>query len=226
MSGHAELTVWHIPLAVRVPEAEFWSLLDDGERRRGERFLRDQDRRRFVAAHAAMRRILASLTGEPPASLRFVASTNGKPRLADVPLRFNLSHSGDHAVLATSWRYEVGIDIEVAGPACDLDGMADLVMSERERMAFAGLPPDQRGPAFLRLWMRKEAALKAAGYGLMRDPRTVTVGLDPDEARRVAVDGAVWYLHDITPAPGVRGSVCAEENPGPIPIRTGPWLQF
>ncbi len=226
MSRAAGLTVWHIPLAADAPEERSLSLLDEDERRRAERFVRDRDRRRFVAAHAALRQILAHLTGRPPASLRIVTPANGKPQLAEVPLRFNLSHSGDHAVLATSWNCEVGIDIEVAAPGSDLDGMADIVMSEPERAVFSTVPAQCKPAAFLRLWMRKEALLKAAGHGLARDPRTLTVGLDPGEAREVAMDGTVWHLRDIVPAPDLRGSVCADKPPGPIRFRIGPWPSF
>jgi 4'-phosphopantetheinyl transferase len=86
-------------------------------------------------------------------------------------------------------------------------------MTAEERAAFAALPEDQRKTAFLRLWTRKEALLKADGRGLMHDPRQVTVGLDDGEMRAIAFDGRSWTLRDLTLAPGLAAAVCSS---GPL----------
>lgn len=194
----AAVTVWHIPLNGR-PTADDHAVLDAAERRRAERFLRDIDRWRYVRAHAAMRRILAAEAGCQPSGLVFVAGEYGKPALADGGLHFNLSHAGDHAVLATSFDTEVGIDIE--SRAIDIVRIAGLVLTDREMKAFSALPADGQEAAFLRAWTRKEALLKAVGRGLSLDPRGVEVGLGnmpetPDLA------GQSWMLRDFTLAPG------------------------
>lgn len=194
----AVVTVWHIPLRER-PTADDLALLDAAERRRAERFLREADRWHYVRAHAAMRRILAAETGCQPDRLVFVANKYGKPALADGSLNFNLSHSGDHAVLATSLDAEVGIDIE--GRTTDILGIARLVLSDREMEGFSALPAGGQEAAFLRAWTRKEALLKAVGCGLALDPCSVEVGLaDVPETPDLA--GQSWMLSDFTLAPG------------------------
>ena len=201
----AAVTVWHIPLS-EGPTVDDHALLDAAERRRAERFLREGDRRRYVRAHAAMRRILAQEAGCRPDRLVFVAGEYGKPALADGSVRFNLSHSGDHAVLATSFDVEVGIDIE--NRAIDTQRIAGLVLAEGEMKAFAALPPDEQEAAFLRAWTRKEAVLKAVGCGLTLDPCAVEVGLGcvPDTPE---LAGQRWTLCDFALALGL----------GPSPVR-------
>jgi 4'-phosphopantetheinyl transferase len=52
----------------------------------------------------------------------------------------------------------------------------DDVLTEDERRQLAGVAEDRRPEAALRLWVRKEALVKATGSGLMADLRRFTVG--------------------------------------------------
>ena len=71
---------------------------------------------------------------------KIVVGEHGKPRLAAAGLHFNLSHSGEHRVLAVA-RREVGVDVEVVRDRGDVRELAAI-----------GLPPEQaarwrpRGP--------------------------------------------------------------------------------
>ncbi|HEV2444098.1 MAG TPA: 4'-phosphopantetheinyl transferase superfamily protein, partial [Steroidobacteraceae bacterium] len=58
----------------------------------------------------------------------------------------------------------VGVDLEPAG-AGDFDGVADVALTPRERLALRRLPSEQRSSAALTWWVRKEAVLKATGDG-------------------------------------------------------------
>lgn len=216
MTAGTDVTIWRIPLPDKAPGPEVWALLDARERERARRFVHDRDRHRFVAAHAGLRLALAAETGQPPRTLRFGTTERGKPVLERHSLSFNLSHSGDLAVVAAARGGEVGVDVEAAGRLRDVDGLSAMVMTAEERAAFAALPTDRRKAAFLRLWTRKEALLKADGRGLMHDPRQLTVGLDEDERRTVAFDGRSWTLCDLAPAPGLAGTLCVEGTLGAI----------
>lgn len=230
------VTVWHIPLGEQ-PMVDDLALLDAAERQRAERFLRNSDRWRYVRAHAAMRRVLAAETGCQPDKLVFVVGKYGKPALADGGLNFNLSHSGDHAVLATSLDAEVGIDIEVR--ATDIQGISRLVLTDRELESFSALPADGQEAAFLRAWTRKEALLKAVGSGLSVDPRSIEVGL-ADVPEMPDLAGQSWMLRDFTlaaptssdqptgsdapdrnAADAVAGCLAANKKIAPVEIRSG-----
>ena len=80
-------------------------------------------------------------------------------------MRFNLSHSGEYALLAVATGREVGIDIEKT-VVCDYLDVATEVFSPYECAALKETPYDQRLDAFYRCWTRKESFVKAHGEGL------------------------------------------------------------
>src|SRR5207244_2000937 len=102
-------------------------------------------------------------------SLRFRAGTHGKPALEfpeeGAALHFNLSHSGDLAILAVA-AAEIGVDVERIAPRPSLERLAERFFSKREVQAFGGVPAAFRSAAFYGAWVRKEAFLKATGLGL------------------------------------------------------------
>jgi 4'-phosphopantetheinyl transferase len=142
------------------------TLLDEAERGRADALLLADHRRRFVAAHGAVRVIIGHRLGTPPADLRWHYGPHGKPELADpaTGVHFSLSRSDELAALALCDRRRVGVDIQKL-PA-DLDAT---------RMSARFYPPDEVGfvtaatghdgqlGRFIRLWTRKEACLKVAG---------------------------------------------------------------
>ena len=143
-------------------------LLDDDERQRAGRFMFDKDRRRFVAAHTAMRAILGRCLQMDPAALRFANAEGGKPRLIDPPfdLRFNLSHAGERALLGVAIGREVGVDIEAHRVISDPLHIAKRFFSAAEQERLREASPTDVDEVFLRIWTRKESFIKARGDGL------------------------------------------------------------
>ncbi len=90
-------------------------LLDSQERRRADHFAREEDRLRFTAQHAALRRVLADYLEVEPTAICFSYGEAGKPLLAaptEVKLEFNLSHTGNLAAIAVTNSGPVGVDLE------------------------------------------------------------------------------------------------------------------
>jgi 4'-phosphopantetheinyl transferase len=141
------------------------AVLSDEERERAARFVFDRDRRRYTVAHSALRRVLAASLGDTPRGIRFAIGPRGKPHLHGSRLHFNLTHSGDRALIALAEGRAVGIDIERHQPI-DVLAMAQHVFCCRERAALARTPPQDRYAAFFRGWTRKESFIKARGDGL------------------------------------------------------------
>jgi 4'-phosphopantetheinyl transferase len=81
----------------------------------------------------------------------------GKPYLAQLPVRFSLSHSGQVAVCVLSADSPVGIDVQQWLPI--RPGSEGLFLTPAERLT---ITPDDR----LAMWCGKEAAYKAVGYEL------------------------------------------------------------
>jgi 4'-phosphopantetheinyl transferase len=174
-----DVHVWRIDLACG--EAEAHGLLDPGERLRASRFVFARDRVRFERSHAAMRRILGGYLGVDGASLAFASEPNGKPRLArEAGLSFNLSHSGDAALLAVSRGARLGVDLEARGSRARVRDLARSVFTEAESGSLEGLDGAELEGAFLRGWTRKEACLKALGVGLAVEPASFHAGLEAD----------------------------------------------
>ena len=175
-----DVHVWLIDLSIAEADA---ATLDAGERSRASRFVRLGDRQRYVAAHAGLRAILAAYIGVEPAQLQFSAAVRGKPRLVRGELRFNLSHSADHALLSVCRGAELGVDIEAwRGVDAEL-ARAFLSADELASMCAAAQADDA---TLIACWTRKEAYLKALGCGLEIDPRSVRTGAC---AHPVDVDG-------------------------------------
>lgn len=156
----------------RLPPAQFdlqhpW--LDALERARASRLVTVALQQRFVAAHLALRGLLATASGESAERLRITADRHGKPWLPDHPqLHFNFSHSGPWALLGVA-ATPLGIDIE-ARIERNADGLAEQITGPAERPRYAALAEAERGDWLTALWTRKEALLKAAGFGLRLAP--------------------------------------------------------
>ena len=179
-------------------------ILADGERQRAARFVSDADRRRYISAHAQLRMVLGRCLGRRAQSLRFARGTYGKPYVADGDnphdVRFNMSHSGDRALIAVTLGREVGVDIEEEKGIGNPLAVAQHFFAPGERSVMAGLPEAARCAAFFRCWTRKEAVIKALGAGLSCSLDGFEVPLDedaPPRCRRLAVGGVDWQLASV-----------------------------
>lgn len=126
---------------------------------------------------------------------------HGKPVLGDSPVHINLSHTGDTVMIGIA-RAPVGVDIE-PGPS----GRHALKLSRRfyspaEADWVREVGPVEAGRRFLRLWVRKEAVLKATGEGLPGGLETVSVlGPAPLTVTRSVADvTSRWTVADVDPA--------------------------
>ncbi|HEX4227021.1 MAG TPA: 4'-phosphopantetheinyl transferase superfamily protein [Bryobacteraceae bacterium] len=113
-----------------------------------------------------MRSILERHTGVLARELRFEATPYGKPFLdLTFNTHFNLSHSGELAILAVGSR-ELGADVEFIRPLEDFESLATGFFSMQEVAELHRYPAAERLRAFYRCWTRKEAYVKAIGEGL------------------------------------------------------------
>ena len=178
LAAKAPFDIWAIDLSIR-PDDEQIAILSSDEMSRARRLHFARDRRRYLAAHVALRHILAVHGGGAPAAQVF-AGVGGKPRLASRPsLDFSLSYAEDTALVAVADGMAIGVDIEALRPIHDLDGLMELVFTAAERRACSTTAPGRaRDRSFLNGWTRKEACLKAIGSGLSTDPSTFEAGLD------------------------------------------------
>jgi 4'-phosphopantetheinyl transferase len=213
-----EVHVWSV--ALDLPPAgiaRIAKVLATDELQRAAEIRSEDARRRFLITRAALRLLLGRHLERDPAELTFGAGPSGKPRLApDSPLAFNVSHSGDLALIALARDMQIGVDVEWLDPRRDTAGVAKRLFTNAERAAIRAAGPQAAREAFYRHWVAKEAFVKAVARNVMSvrsfevvleapgGTRLVHVGGDPAEAGR-------WTLAELDlPTDGYVGAVAAE----------------
>ncbi|WP_084904223.1 4'-phosphopantetheinyl transferase family protein [Burkholderia ubonensis] len=189
---------WQVPLA-----SPAYAALSDAERARAGRFLRPQDAVRSAGTRVALRDVLGAQLGIAPQAVALVVGEAGRPALDPAhraPLDFNVSHAGDHALIAWSAGCRVGVDIERCDRATDWRALTREVCAAGEAAYLDALPDAARADAFMRVWSAKEALLKALGTGIGGGLRAFAV-VPPRDAATPAVE----VVSPAAPAAGVAG---------------------
>lgn len=121
----------------------------------------------FVASQIAVREVLSALTGTPARTIEIVRGAHGKPMLGEGArvLEFNVSHSGDWGLLAVA-HMDVGVDVEQVRPRRIDPRFEERFLTPAERELLRARRGTDGDAAFFVVWSRKEAYLKAAGFGL------------------------------------------------------------
>lgn len=170
------------------------AFLSAQEREASLRFRRAADVLDYAASHALFRLLAARRLGLTPAAASGLdvrrtcagcgSTGHGKPSIEGVALSLSRSHGTVMAAAAPPGA-SLGVDIERV-PAEVFAGFDDFALAPEERTAPDGAGLNDAGltcsgltdagrtdAGRIRLWVAKEAALKAAGVGLALDPSGV-----------------------------------------------------
>ncbi|HVI45177.1 MAG TPA: 4'-phosphopantetheinyl transferase superfamily protein [Chitinophaga sp.] len=190
----------------RIADQRFTGLLQHLPKEISDRVLRF---RRWEDAHAGVlgKHLLLQALSEKGfqadlAKLRYTATS--RPFL-ELPVDFNITHSGNMAACAVCTDSAIGIDVEEVKPL-DFADFHGLFSGEEWKDIQGHTDPIRR---FYHYWTIKEAVLKANGEGISQ-LATMQV-LNEKEARSLNV---TWYIKKIELTPGY---VChiATEMPEP-----------
>ena len=202
-----DLYVFRVDLRDR-PDRHFVACLSPAERTRAAAFATAQLSRFAIVSQGLLRHVVSRHAGIAPADIVFGRTAYGKPSVqtragGPSPIAFNLSHSGDFVAIAVGRGGTVGIDIECPRSIAEIDALLDRFFTDGERAAVRDRPAPHRMEAFLRLWTRKEAVLKAAGVGLSVDPVRIDARGDtvfPDDAGLPppGASAGAWFLQDLS----------------------------
>lgn len=145
--------------------------LDDVERHRATRFVRDDIRQRYVLAHGGLRAVLSRYLEVDPDAVGLDRNATGKPFLTrelreKSSIAFNLSHAHDRALIAVSKAQEIGVDLEFVRSDVDVANLSKRFFTSSEHTAIMQATEERRATKFFRYWVAKEALLKAQGIGL------------------------------------------------------------
>lgn len=175
------------PLKLAENEAHVWltslnsanfaaskQLLSADEQARAERFVLPRHRKNYAAARSFLRTVLAGYLETKPELIQFSYNDFGKPSLSggakDSRLRFNLSHSGDYALLAATKIGEIGVDIELIQPSFVDKESASQFLTPKEIRHLFEQPKSEQVKLYFDYWTQKEAYLKMRGDGLQLQP--------------------------------------------------------
>ncbi len=225
-----DVQIWKVDITP-VPRlaASMRARLSPDECERADRYVFDRHRFRYIQARAALRALLGRHLEIPAADVVLEAAPGGKPFLAGPApsLYFNVSHSGDLALIALTTGGEVGVDLEVVRPhPDDWVALARRYFAREEVVALERYAATDRVQAFFRAWTRKEAIVKLLGDGLRMPLDRFIVPLDERATTPVLLsDGGVvpWHLTPLTPAPTYWGACATYRRPERIVL--GEWTE-
>jgi len=178
-----QVDVWRVFLKLELDSVQgAESTLSTDESQRAAKFRFDKDRHRFMASHVALRNVISCYLDREPQQINFTVGEYGKPAIpSDINLEFNLSHSGDYALIGIARERKVGIDVERFRQDMEIDKIARRFFSEEENSELMGVPTEQQLIGFFNCWTRKEAYIKAHGLGLSLPLDSFDVSLTPNE---------------------------------------------
>lgn len=173
-------------------------------------------RRRRLVGRFLIRTTLSGRMDQEPAELRFERGSHGKPSIPSGP-SFNVSHSNRYLVLAIRPSGRVGIDLEFIRDAADLPDIARRFFSAAERREITH-SMDGFTLAFYRVWVRKEAFLKATGFGLTLPLNSFSVSAAPLPPAENALtwiglsgeDSNNWLVSSLDAPPGTALAFAAD----------------
>ncbi|MDR3442751.1 MAG: 4'-phosphopantetheinyl transferase superfamily protein [Legionella sp.] len=206
--NETRIDLWQFSVAQE--SANAYQLLNAEEKARAERFYFSQHKRRFSMARATLRIILARYLNTRPDRLEFSYNSHGKPKVINSSrLQFNLSHTGDLALLAIGKGFPMGVDIEKYS-ARSYEGIAKTLFSEQELEEFMKVPASLKPATFFHIWSQKEAFIKACGLGLAYPTKNFTVPTSIPTKQLVddPLNNMTWQLRSFMPAVGFSGALC------------------
>ena len=145
--------------------------LDEVERLRAARLVREDIRQRYILAHGGLRAVLSRYVGVNPDVVALDRGATGKPFLSRElrgrsAITFNLSHAHDRALIAVSKAQEIGVDLEFVRADIEVVNLSKRFFTPAEHTAIMQEAEERRATEFFRYWVAKEALLKAQGIGL------------------------------------------------------------
>jgi 4'-phosphopantetheinyl transferase len=218
LSGIDEIEIWHGKVAAEDAHYQaYWRVLDAAEQTQARKFKNALLHNRYVEVHGRLRNLLAQTLNQSPEKIRIKKAGHGKPYLADYPeLAFNLSHSADRMMIALGRQCQLGVDIEFCKQRINLSGLVDKCFAEEEAAYWTKLPEPQRNQAFYRFWTRKEAFVKATGYGIALGLNHCVINPEnPTEFLRVpdlCGQASTWHLLDIDLGEGCCCALVADKE--------------
>ena len=185
-----------------------------------------QDRENFVIARTLIRRVCADYSGLHPSAVPLRVTPLGRPYVGrdgwtrEGIVEFNITHSDECVVLAWAEDERVGVDVELvkSGPGANLEEIARLSFSQNEYDVLTSVKAEEAAAVFYRIWVRKEAIVKAIGCGIcgpLSNFSVVNCGPNHSIWPATIILPSInqsFSVHDFVPAAGHIASVAAPQG--------------
>jgi 4'-phosphopantetheinyl transferase len=206
--NESRIDLWQFSLEQELQAAD--QLLNLNEQARADRFYFNKHKRRFTTSRATLRIILSRYLNTTPEQLEFTYNAQGKPSVINSQkLQFNLSHTGDTAMLAVGKGFPLGVDIEQYS-ARPYEGIAKNLFSEQELSGLSKAPSSLKPALFFHVWAQKEAFIKTSGLGLSYPTKEFTVPTTFPTKQLVEdpLHNTTWQLRSFMPQVACSGALC------------------
>jgi len=216
-SLHHDVHIWPVEFnkIQALNSLDYAAVLSANETKKATSFVFENDRERFVIGRGLLRYLLGHYLDLPPKQLAITKNDKGKPQLLTHDIEFNVSHTDHYVVYAFTGCRRVGIDVEMVKHTSNLLGIAQRFFTPYEYNTLKTLPPEAQTEAFYRLWVCKEALVKALGKGLWLSLSCCDIDFMADPIRLNHLDhnyGAAtdWHLCRLNLWPDCQAALAVE----------------
>ena len=215
-----EVNIWQINFYVSEKEIAFlYSFLSQDETKKASKFKFKKDRNCSIITRGALRLLSGQYLNLNPKDITFKYGDFGKPYFdLESTLKFNVSHSGNMAIIGFVLNDDIGVDIEEIKTNFDVFEIASNNFSGSEIQSLKKLPSDIQVKGFYRCWTRKESFIKAKAKGLSFPLDSFSVSIDSDdkagllETKWDKNEKDLWQLFSFSPQENYLGAVSVKGN--------------
>jgi len=187
--------------------------LSEDERIRSEKLKIEEKKKQFIISRSVLRLLLSSAVGKPYQDIEFFYGGHGKPSINESIntklIEFNISHSGNYALIAITLSNKIGVDIEEINIDLDHQSLSKRFFSKQEYDELQRIDESQQCDAFYSIWSKKESFIKATGKGVAFGLDQFSVSLDEGHEAGVDVKTPVqledaWFTYELQKIDGYK----------------------
>ena len=170
-AGIEDVHIWKANLTQAAGDLGYYKMVISPEESRHACNLCIEERKnRYIITHGILNVIAGIYLSVKPEEVVIRYNTNGIPFIDGIAqsLFFNISSSKELALYCFSSRWRSGIDIEHQSGVKDIFRFSRRYFTRKENELLLKAEPRELLVLFYRIWTRKEACIKAPGWGLTK----------------------------------------------------------
>lgn len=215
-----QIHVWSINLDINEKKITYLnSFLSEDEIIKASKFRFKKDKNCSIISRGTLRFLSGKYLNIDPKTIKFKYGKYGKPYYdLETELKFNVSHSGNLAVIAFVLNSDIGIDIEKLKYDFEVMDIVDNYFSRSEIESLNKFPVQDQVKGFYRCWTRKESFIKAKSKGLSFPLDAFSVSIDSDkktellETKWNKKEKDSWSLFSFSPQEEYMGAISVKDS--------------